>query len=466
MRHTLVIKFAVLSALVGLNVSLPATAQLASALLPTSRSAEVGSTVTVFSTIINAGTETATGCQIDQLSALPLSVGFQTTDPTTNETTGIADTPVDLAPGQAQSFVLSVTPTAIIDSTEVEFAFTCASGESAGTITGINTLLLSASDTPVVDVVALAATAQNTGVLSLADSAGAFALATINLGAADSVIVSANTGTATLPVVLSVCETDSVTGACLASPAPTVATSIAAGGTPTFSVFSNATGAIANNPAVNRVFVQFTDSNGIVRGGTSVALENVTEDQLDDPIENPADAVDPSLLVSNAIDAQGFFLLLENLDVEEISADEVSDGVVSFSEDINCNNSGQVVIAGTSTADEAAGTANLDFTSSFTNCDGITGSTVESFMVTVSQAGLITNEFTLTGSLSTPECSAISFSEFRTVTIVDTSNPIDGSLGPIATGEVGGVCEGETVSCSFNETDLNDDQAVENSCGL
>ena len=91
MRHTLVIKLAVLAALVSLNVSLPATAQLASALLPTSRSTEVGNTVTVFSTVINAGSEIATDCQIDQLSALPLSVGFQTTDPTTNETTGSAE---------------------------------------------------------------------------------------------------------------------------------------------------------------------------------------------------------------------------------------------------------------------------------------------------------------------------------------------------------------------------------------
>lgn len=467
MRHTLVIKLAVLAALVSLNVSLPATAQLASALLPTSRSTEVGNTVTVFSTVINAGSEIATGCQIDQLSALPLSVGFQTTDPTTNETTGSADTPVDLAPGQAQSFVLSVTPSAIIDSTEVEFAFTCASGESAGTITGINTLLLSASDTPVVDVVALAATAQNTGTLSLDDSAGAFALATINLGAADSVVVSANTGAATLPVVLSVCETNPATGACLAPPAPAVTTSIAVGGTPTFSVFSNATAAIANDPAVNRVFVQFTDSNSIVRGGTSVALENMTENQVDEPIGNPSDAADPSLLLANALDAQGFFFLVDDVDAEAITVVEVSDGMVSFNEEASCNDTGQIVVVGTSTAmvNEAGNTVSIDFTTSFTNCDGITGSTDESFMVTISEAGLITNESTVTGGLSTPECSAISFSEFQTITTIDSSDPVNGSVGPIATGEVNGVCEGETLSCSFAGTDLNDDQAVEESCG-
>jgi len=339
-----------LAAIAATGASLPATAQLASALLPSSRSAEVGNTVTVFSTVINAGTETATGCQITQLSALPLNVGFQTTDPATNATTGTANTPVDILAGQAQSFVLSVTPTAVIDSTEVEFAFTCTSGDSAGTIAGVNTLLLSASDTPVADVVALSATAQNTGVLSLDSSAGAFALATINLGAADDVVVAADTGNTALPVALSVCETNP-DGSCMAGPAPTVATSIAAGGTPTFSVFSSASGAIANDPAVNRVFVRFTDSNGIVRGGTSVALENQIDDQL---FEGVPELAENSL----AVLGQGLGLLF--LDPTDPNAPNLGmPGVQDLNLTVPCEETGQLVAVGTFEVDQNTGSSTL-----------------------------------------------------------------------------------------------------------
>ena len=285
MRVTRQIKLAFIPALaaaaVSASVTLPATAQLAAALLPSSRSAEVDSEITVFSTIINAGTETATGCQIDQLSALPLNVSFQTTDPETNLTTGTPNAPVDILSGESQSFALIITPTAVIDSTHVEFSYTCTSGESAETFSGVNTLLLSASDTPVVDVVALAATAENSGVLTLDDSIGAFALASINLGVTGTVTVTADTGDENLPLELSLCETDPINGSCLATPTKSVVTDIASGESPTFSVFSSAfsvftssIGAIDIDPAINRVFVRFTDSDGIVRGGTSVALEN------------------------------------------------------------------------------------------------------------------------------------------------------------------------------------------------
>jgi hypothetical protein len=42
-----------------------------------------------------------------------------------------------------------------------------------------------------------------------------------------------------VPVVLSVCETNPSTGACLALPTPTVTTTIGAGQTPTFAVFAS-----------------------------------------------------------------------------------------------------------------------------------------------------------------------------------------------------------------------------------
>jgi hypothetical protein len=44
------------------------------------------------------------------------------------------------------------------------------------------------------------------------------------------------------------------------------------GGTPAFGIFATGTGPIPNLPGVNRVFVTFTDSSGVLRGETSVAV--------------------------------------------------------------------------------------------------------------------------------------------------------------------------------------------------
>jgi len=86
------------------------------------------------------------------------------------------------------------------------------------------------------------------------------------------ITASANTGTANLPVTLAVCQTNPVSGACLAPPTPNVTTDIQPNATPTFGIFATGSAAVANSPGVNRVFVTFTDSGGVLRGETSVAV--------------------------------------------------------------------------------------------------------------------------------------------------------------------------------------------------
>ena len=71
---------------------------------------------------------------------------------------------------------------------------------------------------------------------------------------------------------LSICETSPGTGACLAPPASTVTTTINANATPTFGVFVIGTGPIPFDPAANRIFVRFTDGDGVTRGSTGVAV--------------------------------------------------------------------------------------------------------------------------------------------------------------------------------------------------
>jgi hypothetical protein len=95
----------------------------------------------------------------------------------------------------------------------------------------------------------------------------------LNVGAsATAITAAANTGSAALPLALTICQTNPSTGACLQPPGPTAVAAINANATPTFSIFATASGGIVNSPAVNRIFVQFTDAGGVVRGSTSVAV--------------------------------------------------------------------------------------------------------------------------------------------------------------------------------------------------
>jgi hypothetical protein len=246
---------------------------LVAAVLPTSRSVQLGATPTAFATMINAGPADASTCTIAPATSIPASFVFQTTDPTTNALTGTANTPVNIASGAAQSFAIAFTPTAAFAPTDVALTFNCANAPSpAASITGVNTLNLSASTTPVPDIVALAASG-DPGYVDIpgATGTGVFAVATVNLGIDATITAAANTGGVNLPVTLTLCETNPSTGACLSAPTPTVTTSIAANATPTFGIFVTGSGRVADSPGVNRIFVTFTDLDGVLRGETSVA---------------------------------------------------------------------------------------------------------------------------------------------------------------------------------------------------
>jgi NAD(P)-dependent dehydrogenase (short-subunit alcohol dehydrogenase family) len=247
---------------------------LVAAVLPTSRSVQVGTTATAFATMIDAGPADAVTCTIAPQTGIPASFVFQTTNPATNALTGTANTPANIAAGQAQSFVIALSPTAAFAPTNVAFTFTCANAPgAAATNIGVDTLNLSASTTPVPDVVALAASG-DPGYVDIpgATGTGVFAVATVNLGIDAAITAAANTGTANLPVILTICQTNPTSGACLATPAPSVTTDIPPNATPTFGIFVAGSAAVANLPGVNRVFVTFTDSGGTLRGETSVAV--------------------------------------------------------------------------------------------------------------------------------------------------------------------------------------------------
>ena len=248
---------------------------LVSALLPSSRAVAVDGTATAFVTIINAGNVAAASCSIAPLISFDGTFSYQTTDPRTNALVGTPNTPANIAAGASQSFVIALSPASAMAPTDVAFKMICGNTLPAPGITGLNTLLLSAQTSPPIpDMVALAATASSNGVLQVAPTGeGAFAVATVNLGASATITVSADTGSASLPLTLTLCQTDA-NGACLSSPAASATASVPTNGTPTFSIFATAQSTISFDPANNRIFVRFRDSSGTVRGSTSVAIRN------------------------------------------------------------------------------------------------------------------------------------------------------------------------------------------------
>jgi hypothetical protein len=258
------------------NFVAPTVSPLLSAVLPESRSAQPGGTVTAFATVINNGATAATACFIAPLINLPASFLYQTTNPATNTLTGTANTPVNISAGGSQSFFFALTPSAAFPPGSVTLNFSCSNAPPAPIVLGLNTLLMSASSTPTPDVIALVATLKNDGIVHVTNGSpatGVFAVATDNLGSGDTIAVATNTGEATLPITVTICQTDPQTSACLQTPGPTVTTTINANATPTFGVFVSATGTVPFDPTNNRIFVTFTDSTKAVRGETSVAVE-------------------------------------------------------------------------------------------------------------------------------------------------------------------------------------------------
>jgi probable HAF family extracellular repeat protein len=246
---------------------------LNAAVLPGSRSVQVGATATAFATIVNSGPGSAVYCTISAPTTVPVAFAFQTTDPRTNALTGTPNTPVDIQAGGSQSFVLALTPNAPIAPIDIPLMFDCANAGPATFLFGINTLNFSASTSLVADIITVAISG-DPGYVDIpgATGAGVFAVATFNLGSSAPITASADTGASHLSATPLICQTVPQSGICMAPPTASVSTTINANETPTFGIFVQGSGTVPDLPAVNRVFVRFTDGSGILRGQTSVAV--------------------------------------------------------------------------------------------------------------------------------------------------------------------------------------------------
>ena len=247
---------------------------LFSAVLPYARSVPIGQPATAFGTLINATGVDAIGCALalPVSPAIPATFNYQTTN-ASNQLVGTPNTPVNIPAWGSQSFIFGITPGAAFAATDIPIVFDCANTLRAPSQVGLNTFLLSASSTPVPDMVAIGATPSGDGVLRLPGSNGvhAFATAAVNIGGAGEVTATVDTGGVPLPLALTVCQTHPVTGACVFPPAASTTRTLATNASATYAVFAQASGAIPLDPAGKRIFLRLS-SGGVVRGATSVAV--------------------------------------------------------------------------------------------------------------------------------------------------------------------------------------------------
>ena len=225
--------------------------------------------------VMNTGTTAAEGCTIAPLSRIEgVLFLFAPVDAVTSALSGPANSPVDIPAGSSQKFNITFVPSVPFAPIEVQFNVVCTNTGSAAIIPGLNTFVLSASLTPIPDLVAL--TSAPGGILSIPSgtSSGVFLIASLNLGAAGLITMSADTGATALPVGLLVCEFNAALGTCFQPPSVTTPPRTITSGEVTFyAVFVISQGtAIPLNPFTNRVFARFRDFGNVVRGLTNVEL--------------------------------------------------------------------------------------------------------------------------------------------------------------------------------------------------
>ncbi len=259
----------------GIAIGKTPPSPLVAAVLPGSRSVQVNSPATIFATMLNSGSTALSNCRISAPSNAPfsLSLAYQTTDPTTNAATGLANHPVTIPANGAQTFLLTFSDHFADFASALALLYSCDGAPPAPSTPGVNMPDILFSSTPISDIIALGATPSGDGILNVpVGGSAAFAVATADVGVSGSLTASVDTGSASLPVSATLCQTNPSNAQCLSPPAASAVVNFTAGSTPTFSVFVNATGSIAFAPGTARIFLRFKDSGGTSHGSTSAAI--------------------------------------------------------------------------------------------------------------------------------------------------------------------------------------------------
>ncbi|MEI9987405.1 MAG: hypothetical protein WDN69_32240 [Aliidongia sp.] len=194
---------------------------LFASVLPGSRSVQLSNTATVFASMINSGTTDLSNCQVSLPASAPagLTMNYQSTNPATNALTGTPNTPVTITGNDGlATFVLSFKGATPFSAPRHAARFRLhrhrrrhrprRRHDRPGDLQHADRRHHRVGGTPT-----------NNGVIEVpTNGAAAFAVASFNVGITESVVVSVDTGSATLPLALSICESDPSNGQCLAPP--------------------------------------------------------------------------------------------------------------------------------------------------------------------------------------------------------------------------------------------------------
>jgi hypothetical protein len=242
---------------------------LVNSVLPTSRSVPTGTMATIFNTVINGGTMPATGITLSMNPAPAGTFVYQQTNCATNAVIGPPNPALNLAPGGVLCYVLSFTPSAAFPATSVHIVAQATNASATNLLTGINTWLLRSTAVAGPDVIALTTTTDFHQISCSTSNAFAVALSNVGAAATGDITATANTGLATLPIAVSILETDPGTGAIIGD---NILQNVGAGENRTVGVFVAFNGCIPFDPAANRIFIEFRDAANNVVGSTSTAV--------------------------------------------------------------------------------------------------------------------------------------------------------------------------------------------------
>ncbi len=275
--RTVVNLFICLVVLISMSGIALADAALNAAVLPGARAGAVNEPLSVFAVMQNFGNADAHNCRVEMDIAYsgdtPIILNYQTTD-ATNQLVGVVNTPVDIAAGLAQNFLLEVSASESVAGRDLGFAFICDEAR-APNFPGVNTLRVNIGNTPLPDLIPIIASFSGDGVMWIKQPGGASAIsaAVVNIGAAGDVSMSVDGGEYAWPVTFILCETDA-TSQCLTSPAEKLGITFAIDQVRTFSVFAQASDrlGIPFLPQLARVVLRMETPAGETLSTSSAAI--------------------------------------------------------------------------------------------------------------------------------------------------------------------------------------------------
>ncbi|HCB02337.1 MAG TPA: hypothetical protein DEP19_08140 [Anaerolineae bacterium] len=242
---------------------------LVNSVLPTSRTPVVGMATTIFNTVINSGSETAVGVTLSMNPAPAGTFAYYQTNCATNAVISPANPAIDIAPASVACYLLSFTPSAPFTATQVHIQAQASNAPSSSLLTGINTWLLRATASAGPDIIALTTTTDFHQLACSGTNAFAVAMSNVGTDATGDVSVLANTGSASLPLTISIQETNPGTGAIIGD---NILQDVLAGQNRTVAVFVTFHGCVSFDPALHRIFIEFRDASNNILGSTSTAV--------------------------------------------------------------------------------------------------------------------------------------------------------------------------------------------------